>query len=305
MRVAVAQIEPKLGEKERNLDRLPRRGSRRPPRRARELLVLPECAIPGYVFESARRGAALRRGDPGPVDRRRSRRPARRLGVHVVCGLLERDGDAICATPPCSSGRTGSSARTARRTCRSSASTASSCAGDELPVFDTPTRPDRDRDLLRPALPGADARARARGRRHRRPADQLAGRGAGQRRAARAGARVREPHLPARREPGRKERTAEFCGRSQIVDPAGIRLAEADAASEVLLVADVDVELRARQVDRPRPGGVRDAPVRPPAARALRRSRRGDRHRHHLEGETPDGTRSRARPEGPTSRTTG
>jgi predicted amidohydrolase len=41
------------------------------------------------------------------------------------------------------------------------------------------------------------------------------------------------------------ERTAEFSGRSQIVDPAGVRLAETDATSEVLLVADVDLE-RAR-----------------------------------------------------------
>jgi predicted amidohydrolase len=38
------------------------------------------------------------------------------------------------------------------------------------------------------------------------------------------------------------ERTAEFCGWSQIVAPSGDRLVEADAVSEALLVADIDVE---------------------------------------------------------------
>jgi predicted amidohydrolase len=40
-----------------------------------------------------------------------------------------------------------------------------------------------------------------------------------------------------------RERTAVFCGRSQIVDPSGTRLAETDTTSEALLVADIDVEL--------------------------------------------------------------
>ena len=50
-----------------------------------------------------------------------------------------------------------------------------------------------------------------------------------------------------------KERWGEFCGRSQIVDPFGNRLAETDVTSETLLVADVDLE-KARDKDYVVPG---------------------------------------------------
>jgi predicted amidohydrolase len=50
-----------------------------------------------------------------------------------------------------------------------------------------------------------------------------------------------------------KERWGEFCGRSQIVDPYGIRLAETDDKAETLLVADVELE-KARDKDYVVPG---------------------------------------------------
>ena len=50
-----------------------------------------------------------------------------------------------------------------------------------------------------------------------------------------------------------KERWAEFCGWSQIVDPLGTRLVEAGLDDEVLLVADVDVQC-ARDKDYVIPG---------------------------------------------------
>jgi predicted amidohydrolase len=50
-----------------------------------------------------------------------------------------------------------------------------------------------------------------------------------------------------------KERSGEFCGWSQIVDPYGTRLAEAGETEEALLVADVDVE-KARDKDYIIPG---------------------------------------------------
>jgi predicted amidohydrolase len=50
-----------------------------------------------------------------------------------------------------------------------------------------------------------------------------------------------------------KERWAEFCGWSQIVDPYGRRLAEADEESEAFLVADVEIE-KARDKDYVVPG---------------------------------------------------
>jgi 5-aminopentanamidase len=51
MRVAVAQIEPKLGEKERNFEACLARMDEAAAAGA-ALLVLPECAVPGYMFRS-------------------------------------------------------------------------------------------------------------------------------------------------------------------------------------------------------------------------------------------------------------
>jgi predicted amidohydrolase len=51
-----------------------------------------------------------------------------------------------------------------------------------------------------------------------------------------------------------RERTAEFCGRSQIVDTAGVRLAETDATSEALLVAEIEVAWARDKSIVPAPG---------------------------------------------------
>jgi predicted amidohydrolase len=50
------------------------------------------------------------------------------------------------------------------------------------------------------------------------------------------------------------ERSAEFCGRSQIVAPSGERLAETGATGEALLVAEVDIELARQKSLVPAPG---------------------------------------------------
>ena len=59
-----------------------------------ELLVLPECAIPGYMFDSLEEGLAFAEEMPGPSVEALERECAR-LDMHVVCGLLERDGDRL------------------------------------------------------------------------------------------------------------------------------------------------------------------------------------------------------------------
>ena len=93
MRVAVAQIEPWLGEKERNLEVCVARLEEAAAAGA-ELLVLPECAIPGYMFDSADEAMPLAEEIPGPSTAALET-ACRRLGVHAVCGLLERDGDLL------------------------------------------------------------------------------------------------------------------------------------------------------------------------------------------------------------------
>src|SRR5262245_48889880 len=84
MLVAAAQIEPKLGEKERNLETILARMEEAAAAGA-QLIVLPECAIPGYMFESADEAMPFAEEIPGPSTALLERESAR-LGLHVVCG---------------------------------------------------------------------------------------------------------------------------------------------------------------------------------------------------------------------------
>jgi predicted amidohydrolase len=239
VRVAVAQIEPALGENERNLSVCLARLEEAAAAGA-ELLVLPECSIPGYVFDSADEARPYAEPVPGPTTDAFAAACAR-LGVHVVCGLLEVDGDDVCNTAVLvgPDGLIGSYRKTHLPFLGVDRFTR---PGDELALFDTPLGriaieicydlrfPELTRAL---ALAGADIVVL--------PTNWPV--------AAKANA---ELLVPARAYENRvyllvanrvgRERTAEFCGRSPIVDPTGTRLAETDATSEALLVADIDVE---------------------------------------------------------------
>ena len=251
MRVAVAQIEPALGENERNLAVCLARLEEAAAAGA-ELLVLPECSIPGYVFESTDEALPFAEAIPGPSTETLAS-ACSHLEMHVVCGLLETNGTdlfnaAVLVGPE---GLVGSYRKTHLPFLGVDRYTR---AGDELPVFDTPLGriaieicydlrfPELTRAL---ALAGADIVAL--------PTNWPL--------AARVNA---ELLCPARAYENRiyllvanrvgVERTAEFCGRSQIVDPAGVRLAEAEPTGEALLVADVDVELARDKSIVPAPG---------------------------------------------------
>ena len=93
MRVAVAQMEPRLAEKERNLGACLARLEEAAADGA-ELTVFPECAIPGYMFDSAEEALPYAEELPGPTVEA-FERECRRLGVHAITGLLERDGDTL------------------------------------------------------------------------------------------------------------------------------------------------------------------------------------------------------------------
>ena len=136
MRVAVAQLEPALGENEQNL-RSASGVSRRRPRPVRELLVLPECAIPGYVFDSLEEALPFAEEIPGPSTEALEREACRGSGTHVVCGLLERDGDrlrnaAVLVGPGRADRHVPQDAPAVPR------GRPLRHAGDELPVYDTP-----------------------------------------------------------------------------------------------------------------------------------------------------------------------
>lgn len=92
-RVAACQIEPQLGEVDRNLERVERMVAQAAAAGA-VLTVLPEAAVTGYAFAS--RDEAL------PVARRatavaadRVVELARRHAISIICGSLEAEGDQI------------------------------------------------------------------------------------------------------------------------------------------------------------------------------------------------------------------
>ena len=250
MRVAVAQMEPRLAEKERNLDAALERLEEAAAAGA-QLLVLPECAIPGYMFDSAEEALPYAEEIPGPTTEAFERQCAR-LGVHAITGLLERDGDtlynaAILVGPD---GLIGSYRKTHLPFLGVDRFVT---PGDEFKVFDTALGrigliicydlrfPEVTRTL---ALHGADLVALPTNfpMAAKLQCDVIA--------PARA-AENRIYLLVANRVG--KERWGEFCGWSQIVDPYGTRLAEAGESEEALLVADVELE-KARDKDYVVPG---------------------------------------------------
>jgi len=250
MQVAVAQIDPQLGEKERNLAACLARMEEAAAAGA-QLLVLPECAIPGYMFGSGDEALPFAEEIPGPSTAVLERECAR-LGLHVVCGLLERDGDALrnAAVLVGPDGLIG----TYRKTHLPFLGVDRFVVpGDALPVFDTPLGrigieicydlrfPEVTRTL---ALQGADMVA------HPTNFPMAAKIQTELITVARA-AENRVYLLTANR--CGKERWAEFCGRSQIVDPYGVRLSETDEYTETLLLGEVDVE-KARDKDYVVPG---------------------------------------------------
>jgi len=157
MRVAVAQTEPRLGARERNLEACTAR-LEEAAKAGAELLVLPECAISGYMFNSAEEALPFADEIPGPSTEL-LQRECSRLGMHVVCGLLERDGEVLhnAAVLMGPDGLIGTYRKTPLPFLGVDRFVV---AGDELPVWDTALGPDRHRDLLRPPLPGGDTHAR-------------------------------------------------------------------------------------------------------------------------------------------------
>src|SRR5688572_1553351 len=93
MLCGVAQTEPRLGERERNIEvclaRLEEAAAA-----GCELLVLPECATSGYMFASEDEAAPFAEEIPGPSVEALADACARQ-SVHCVAGLLERDGDRL------------------------------------------------------------------------------------------------------------------------------------------------------------------------------------------------------------------
>ncbi len=251
MRVGVAQIEPRLKERERNRE-LCLASLEEAARAGCSLLVLPECSSAGYMFESA--GEALPHAEEIPGSFTEALVEAcGRTGLHCVAGLLERDGDtlrntAVLAGPAGVIGRYRKSHLPFLGVDRFVA------PGDELEVFETPIGrigieicydlrfPELTRAL---ALRGAELVAH--------PTNWPVEARSNAEILTRARAHENRVYLLTANRVGR-EGHAEFCGWSQICDVRGNRLVEAGAVEEGLLVAEIDVE-EAREKDLvPLPG---------------------------------------------------
>ena len=250
VRAAVAQIDPKLGEVAHNLELCLARIEEAAAEGV-DLVVLPECALPGYVFESLEEALPFAESIPGPSTEILAAAAARH-GIHVVCGMLERDGDRLYNAAPLvgPDGLVGSYRKTHLPFLGVDRFVT---PGDEIAVFDTKIGrigieicydlrfPEVTRIL---ALAGADVVAH--------PTNfPLAARIQTEINTLARAAENRVFLLTANRVG--KERSGEFCGWSQIVDPYGRRLAEADGVEETLLVADLDLR-QARDKDYVIPG---------------------------------------------------
>lgn len=245
--VGLAQIEPRLGRSERNLDaclgRLEEAAAA-----GCDLVVLPECAVSGYMFATEDEAARAAEEVPGPGVEA-FERACSRLGLHCVAGVLERDGDLLRNTAVLV-GPSGLIGRYRKTHLPFLGADRFVTPGDEAPeVYDTPVGrigieicyelrfPELTRSL---ALRGAEIVVHPTNwPTSVRPfADYL----------TRARAAENHVFLATANRVGR-EGGMEFFGRSQVVDPAGTRRVEAGDGGEELLVAEID-PAEAREKDR-------------------------------------------------------
>jgi predicted amidohydrolase len=92
--VACVQMEPVVGAKDANVAKSLALIARAAAQGA-NLIVLPELANTGYVFDSRREAFALAETVPGGPTTRAWEAIAARLDLHIVAGIAEADGDAL------------------------------------------------------------------------------------------------------------------------------------------------------------------------------------------------------------------
>ncbi|MBI4188455.1 MAG: carbon-nitrogen hydrolase family protein [Chloroflexi bacterium] len=90
MKIAGVQMNPEIMANRKNLDKILKE-TRLAAARGADLVVFPECALPGYVYASREEAMPYMETIPGPSTEKIAV-CCRELGVHVVFGLLEKDG---------------------------------------------------------------------------------------------------------------------------------------------------------------------------------------------------------------------
>ena len=93
IKVAAVQMDPKLGQKKRNLDRALAFIDKAVDR-GTELIVFPECSLNGYCFNNIGEAKEFAETIPGPATQTLER-ICSETDTCVVFGLFERDGDLV------------------------------------------------------------------------------------------------------------------------------------------------------------------------------------------------------------------
>lgn len=94
MRIAVQQFTPEFGAVEANRTRLIGNLEACPEAADLDLVVLPELIVTGYKFRDRAELESFAESIPGPTTEA-MQEVARRLDLHLVVGLAERDGDKV------------------------------------------------------------------------------------------------------------------------------------------------------------------------------------------------------------------
>ena len=94
VKIACIQMEPIVGEKERNVQRSLELIEEAAVNDA-HLLVMPELCNSGYVFDSREEAFALAEEIPNGPTCRSWAEAAQKHGLHIVAGINERDGQAL------------------------------------------------------------------------------------------------------------------------------------------------------------------------------------------------------------------
>jgi predicted amidohydrolase len=93
VKIAAVQMEPGLMKNRENLASILGGVSEAAAKQA-NLVIFPECSLSGYIFHSREEALPFAEAVPGPSTEEVASR-CRELGVYVVFGLLEREGDRL------------------------------------------------------------------------------------------------------------------------------------------------------------------------------------------------------------------
>ena len=96
--VAVAQMDPKIRDRAANVATIERMTQEAASKRAR-LILFPECALTGYGYVSRVEAFEDAEPIPGPTTDRLARMAAE-LDIHIVFGMVERNGEDVYNAAP-------------------------------------------------------------------------------------------------------------------------------------------------------------------------------------------------------------